>query len=70
MDNLWLVYSLEHNAYWPQSLSGYVPLSKAGKFSFEMAKSIVEQGNHGMGRNRPQEAMLPVPHPAIMERAE
>jgi hypothetical protein len=65
---LWLVWSEEHRGYWPASRCGYVPLSQAGHFTFEEALDIVTKGNWGMG-STPQESMLPLPHPTILERA-
>jgi len=68
LDGEWLIWSHEHKGYWPASRCGYVPLSKAGRFSFEEARQIVRDANLGMG-GPPDEAMLPLPHPNILKRA-
>lgn len=56
----WVVWAHEHQAYWPASRCGYVPLHEAGHFTFEEALAIVRQGNYGMG-SAPEETMMPAP---------
>lgn len=65
----WLIWSHEHQGYWPQSQCGYVPLSKAGRFTLEQATAICEQGNYGMG-STPEESILPEPLAEIFARAK
>jgi|SRR6266545_2629439 len=54
----WLIWSHEHQGYWPSDRRGYVSLQMAGRFTFNEALEIVRQGNQGMA-TIPEETMLP-----------
>ena len=60
-EKLWVVWSHEHQGYWPQNRRGYVPLAHAGRFTFEEALKIVLQGNLGMRNGIPEETMMQLP---------
>lgn len=54
----WLIWSIEHNAWWAPNSRGYTPYrSAAGKYSYEEALKIVEGANIGE-LNIPNEAMI------------
>ena len=59
MEELWLIWSNEHLAYWKPARCGYTTLlEEAGRYTFTEAKEIVEDANkHCI--NEPNEAMLP-----------
>jgi len=64
----WVVWSHEHQGYWPFSRMGYVPrLVDAGQFTFEEAIAIVQQANLGMRGREPEETMMPVPEVFVDE---
>jgi hypothetical protein len=56
--NNWLIWSIEHKAWWRQNHQGYTPLrSEAGLYSFQAALAIVENAN--INKNDiPNEAMI------------
>lgn len=56
----WIVWSHEHQGFWPANRQGYVILQGAGYFTFDEALAIVNQGNYGMG-GVPEETMMPAP---------
>ena len=61
---LWLVWSHEHDGYWPQNRRGYIKNRRdAGRFTFNEAVQIINEGNLGMRGFRPQETMLPSTNP-------
>lgn len=54
----WLIWSIEHNAWWAPNEQGYTPYrSMAGKYSTEDASRIVKSANIGE-LNIPNEAMI------------
>ncbi len=57
----WLIWSHEHNGYWPRSQSGYVALRDAGRFTLEEAVNILAEANQGMRNGLPEETILPDP---------
>lgn len=58
-DGYWLVWSLEHGAWWKGNTSGYTPTKEeAGLFTFEEAQQIVIDGNKFRGELPPNEAMV------------
>ena len=61
-DKLWLVWSHENRAFWPQNRCGYVPLEQAGQFSFAEAIEIVTDNNWWI-TGVPEETMMPLPQP-------
>ena len=67
----WLIWSHEHRGWWPQSRSGYVKsIQHAGRFTFDEALEIVNQGNYGMRGDVPEETMMPAEHPVIQRVEE
>ena len=56
----WLIWSHEHQGYWPPDRCGYVPFAKAGRFSFDAALEIVKKASYGM-TGPPEETMMPYP---------
>lgn len=57
-ENLYLIYSLEHDAWWGNDRRGYVERRyKAGKYTFEEALKIVSEANIGL-HDVPNEAMI------------
>lgn len=58
MDKEWLIWSIEHNAWWGHNHNGYVKLrANAGKYSFFEAMKIVTGANIGL-HDTPNEAMI------------
>ena len=58
-ENLWLIWSLEHNGWWMPDRNGYhADIKKAGRYTFEEAREIVTDANN---YNSVNEAMCPVP---------
>ena len=56
---LWLIWSNEHNAWWAPNQRGYsVKRYNAGTYTFEDAKSIVTDANKYC-IDQPNEAMVP-----------
>ncbi len=57
-DQIWLIWSIEHNAWWGPDWKGYVVKRKeAGRYSYDEALEIVESANIGL-RATPNEAMI------------
>jgi len=56
----YLIWSIEHNAWWKPCKNGYTKLRlEAGKYDFAEALEIVEQANKYRGNNDcPNEAMI------------
>lgn len=69
MDKLkWLIWSIEHNAWWGPNACGYTPSqTEAGRYTYEEALGIVASANMYrlcVKRNvSPNEAMVPVVAP-------
>lgn len=60
MDNLWLIWSIEHNAWWGKNETGYVQKKEdAGEYSYDLACEIVSRANRWT-ENKPSEAMIPL----------
>lgn len=56
---LYVIWSIEHQAWWPASRMGYVEiLALAGRFSYAEAAAIVERANYPPGTFH--ECMIPV----------
>lgn len=57
-----LIWSMEHNAWWMPNERGYTPSrEEAGRYSFEEACKIVKAANIGLSRGyqkNPHEAMI------------
>jgi hypothetical protein len=46
MDGLWVIWSIEHNAWWKHDSDGYTrDRQQAGKYTLEVARDIVNQAN-------------------------
>ena len=57
MNTLWVIWSMEHNAYWGHNRCGYVNgYARAGRYSFTEALEIVSTAN--VDKDNPQEAMI------------
>lgn len=55
----WLIWSMEHRAWWAPERNGYTRYrAKAGRYSFDEAKEIVQGGNMGAAPDFPHEAMI------------
>lgn len=55
---LWLIWSIEHNAWWAPAWNGYVKNRlDAGKYKYTDAANIVASANIGE-HNVPNEAMI------------
>lgn len=62
LTSLWLIWSIEHGAWWRPAHRGYTPnRGEAGLYSFAEACKIVESGNIG-NHNVPNEAMVEFIH--------
>ena len=61
-DTKWLIWSIEHNAWWRAAWQGYTEDKRdAGKYSFEEACAIVKGGNINTNKtHKPNEAMIKV----------
>lgn len=54
----WLIWSMEHQAFWGPNECGYVrEWKEAGRYPFLKALAIVENANYRTGKN-PREAMI------------
>lgn len=66
-DNGWLVWSIEHTAWWRSNSCGYTTcLEDAGRYTFDLARDICRDANYraGSGNARlgiPSEVMVPSP---------
>jgi hypothetical protein len=59
-DMQWLIWSLEHGAYWKPRREGYTrERVHAGRYSFEEASEIVQQANSHITTDLPNEAICP-----------
>jgi len=57
-DKMWLIWSIEHNAWWRAARYGYTGKKElAGRYSFEEACEIVMEANQ-FTKNMPMEAMV------------
>ena len=57
MEKNWLIWSIEHNAWWMPNSMGYTSdRSKAGRYTFQDALAIVKDANINGELN---EAMVP-----------
>lgn len=57
--NFYLVWSIEHNAWWRPASQGYTPSrEEAGRYTFDQAVAIVTSANAFLDE-RPNEAMCP-----------
>lgn len=55
----WLIWSIEHNAWWAPAERGYVEnRDDAGVYSYERACEIVKNANRDL--QRPNEAMIKI----------
>jgi hypothetical protein len=67
MTGPWLVWSVEHNAWWGPDSCGYtLKLDAAGRYDFSEARNICRYANHragskNQGISRPSEVMVPAP---------
>jgi hypothetical protein len=60
MGKEWLVWSIEHQAWWGPNWAGYVEKrSEAGRYTYSEAKDIVATANMYL-KNVPNEAMIHV----------
>lgn len=58
MDKEWLIWSIEHNAWWRWNHAGYTPWKMgAGRYSYEEALEIVRKANE-FRVDTPNEAMI------------
>lgn len=58
-DGKWLIWSIEHDAWWAPKHRGYVASrDKAGRYTFEEACKIVRSANEHRGNLFPFEAMI------------
>jgi hypothetical protein len=60
-NNLWFIWSVEHQGYWVQTQYGYcesIHDQVVGKFSYEEALQIVQRAN--AHSDEPQEMMIPI----------
>lgn len=56
----WLVWSLEHEAWWKPARRGYTTIkSEAGRYTFTEAEDIVRMANRFHPDELPFEAMIP-----------
>ena len=59
MSEMWLIWSLEHAAWWKPDSVGYCfKKSQAGRYTFQEACDIVRSANRGIGDSPPHEAMI------------
>ncbi len=57
-DAVWLIWSIEHDAWWKPCERGYTKdRGEAGRYTFAVACSIMEQANRYSG-SVPNEAMV------------
>ena len=57
-DEKWLIWSIEHSAWWKPDWRGYTPERPlAGRYEFAQACKIVEDANYSVTR-APHEAMI------------
>lgn len=58
MKREWIIWSIEHNAWWKPRRNGYViERVNAGRYTYDEAVKIVESGNINKN-NTPNEAMI------------
>lgn len=58
MSKLYLIWSIEHDAWWKPASRGYTKKrSEAGQYTYEEAKKIVKNANIGL-KDIPNEAMI------------
>lgn len=58
MNQEWLIWSIEHNAWWRWNECGYTPFKMgAGRYTYEDALRIVENANKHC-TDTPNEAMI------------
>ena len=58
-NTLWLLWSIEHQAWWKPDFLGYTTQrAMAGKYSYAVAVNIVLYANIGK-HDKPNEAMIP-----------
>ena len=56
---LFIIWSIEHNAWWCMMANGYTKERRnAGTYTYQQAKNIVENANIGK-HDIPNEAMIP-----------
>lgn len=61
MNDKWLIWSIEHNAWWAPKRNGYVEdVREAGQYSYDEAIEIVQKANQyiTMELLPPNEAMI------------
>lgn len=57
-EKLYLIWSIEHNAWWKPAMNGYTQKrNEAGKYPFETASLIVKDANIALN-DEPNEAMV------------
>lgn len=58
MDREWLIWSIEHSAWWKPNHNGYTKKrEEAGRYTFHEACKIVREGNINL-KDTPNEAMI------------
>jgi hypothetical protein len=60
MDEIWLIWSNEHHAWWEPNKRGYtVNRSRAGRYTRESAELICQEANRHLGdEQEPMETMV------------
>jgi len=55
----WLVWSIEHTAWWREDGRGYTPhRQEAGRYTYDQACKIVSRANYNLDYRFPDEAMI------------
>lgn len=61
-DFLWLIWSMEHGAWWAPNKNGYTDnVNKAGRYTLHAAIEIIKGANIALGQGRynaPNEAII------------
>lgn len=58
--NIWLIWSMEHNAWWSPNKCGYTKSrQQAGRYTYSEAMEIVKNANMGTHPDHPNEALIP-----------
>jgi hypothetical protein len=61
VDEPWVVWSFEHNAWWAPDWCGYTPdLAQAGRYSEADARDIEERANRCLRGGRLHELAMPL----------
>lgn len=60
MNDLWLIWSIEHGGWWRPNKNGYTHhRAEAGRYTYDEACVIVKGANYGL-HDIPNEAMIKV----------